>query len=159
MKENAYGGIMKDKLVKEAGGQIYKISDQATLGLPDYGHIQGGFTTYIECKIGTMFETGPFGFRVYPRRSVNDIRQFEVCRRIGKEALVLYAIYYPKIKMTCVMTVEMMATYDKEEPLIEGHQFRKGHGIEMIVAEERTYQWRMPHAGAGSRPPIPAQNI
>lgn len=159
MKENAYGGTLKDKLVKDAGGQVYKISDQATLGLPDYGHIQGGFTTYIECKIGTMHEYTPTGVRIWPRRSINDLRQFEVCRRIGKEALVLYAIYFPKIKMTCVLRVEEMNDYKKEDELLEGAQFRKGHGTDMIIAEEKMYQWRVANASVGSRPSVHTPNI
>lgn len=143
MKENVYGGALKEKLVKHIGGQVYKISDQATLGLPDYAHVNSGFTTYIECKIGVKFTIVDKRYVVKPWKQINDIRQFEVCKRISKEALVLYAMYWPQIRMSVVISLDELLSYKPDLEMMEGDHLKAGHGIEMIAKYEEVYRYKL----------------
>lgn len=140
MKEASYGAVLALKIEKEIGGRVIKISDRSTLGLPDNLHIKGGFATFIETKIGQSVSISGNGYSVQPWKCINDLRQFEVCRSLAKNAWVLYAIYYPKVKMTAVLPVVYMNDFRPSEngeypSLIEGHNFRTGHGIDMIERE------------------------
>jgi hypothetical protein len=139
MKETAYYGQMKTKLIKQVGGKIIKISDKSTLGLPDSCHIMDGVSTYIETKKDDIYGVN----YIIPWNTVKKyLRQYEVCKDIRKHTLVLYVIYCPNLKMTAVLDVNMIAEkfYRNEEPLLEGSHFTQGHGIDLIAAE--IYQHR-----------------
>jgi hypothetical protein len=133
MKESTFSGLLASKLRKEIGGKIIKISDKVMLGLPDNMHIKHSFVTFYETKIGT----GADETCCFPWEAINDIRQYEVCKRISRYALVLYVIYYPDIKMTAVLSTTQLSTFrvDKDKdsiPLFKGPYFSKGHGVESI---------------------------
>lgn len=143
MRETGYGGTMKQKLQHQVGGQVIKIADKATLGLPDNLHIYRGMTTYIETKIGEDYEdkTDPF---VKPWKLIKkDIRQFEVCKQIGKNALLLFVAYYPEIKATWVLNVKELELYKEDITLAMGRDFVWGHGIDLIARHENEYRQRM----------------
>lgn len=134
MRESSYYGTMRTKLVREVGGKVIKISDKATLGLPDSMHIRNGVVTYIETKIFDLKNQRFFAPWDVIKKYV---RQFEMCREIRKHALVLYVIYCPHVKMTAVLDVNMIKNdfYKNEAILLEGSHFVSGHGIELIVQE------------------------
>lgn len=143
MRESGYGGTMKSKLQHEVGGQVIKIADKATLGLPDNLHIHRGLTTYIETKIGEEYEdkTDPF---VKPWKLIKkNIRQFEVCKRLGKNALLLFVAYYPEIRATWVLNVRELELYEEDITLAMGRDFVWGHGIDLIARHENEYRQRM----------------
>jgi hypothetical protein len=136
MKETAYGAVLGSKIKREIGGQVFKISDNATLGLPDNMHIRRGLITYIETKIGNMHEDLTYKF-CYPWDSVNDLRQYEVCKKIRNDALLLWIIYYPSFKYTAVLDIDELDIMrsDKGGPkfvLTEGLNLVKGHGLGAI---------------------------
>lgn len=114
MKEATYTAALARDIEKEIGGKIIKISDRSTLGLPDLMHIKDGIITYIETKIGSGAEIINEIVYTQPWKSVlKDLRQFEVCKSISKHALVLYSIYYPEIKTTAIISIEMLESFRK----------------------------------------------
>jgi hypothetical protein len=139
MKETAYWSQLRNKLVKATGGLTYKMADSSSLGRPDSFHIKDGIITVIETKIGKNFHhTETVGPLCFPWKEVNDRRQFEVCKEMSREGLVLYAIYYPKIKYTAVLEVNYLNEFRMglgadPKPLEVGPNFVAGHGIELIV--------------------------
>lgn len=106
MKEASYYSELSDDVVRRVGGKMIKISDRSTLGLPDSMHVVNGIVTYVETKIGEgVQEINGFDY-VQPWKFVKkDMRQYEVCRSISKHALVLYAVYYPSERISCVMKI------------------------------------------------------
>lgn len=138
MKEAAYNSTLASKIEKEIGGKVYKISDQSTLGLPDSIHIMNGFASFIECKIGKCSQAN----WVEPLKVIRDIRQYEVCRQISKNALVLYAIYYPEIRSTAVIPIEIIHDMknSEEKRLFFGQYLTRGHGIDLIAKFLKGYQ-------------------
>lgn len=140
MKESSYYGTMRTKLVHEIGGKVIKISDKATLGLPDSMHIGEGVVSYIETKIHDLKDQNYF----IPWSVIKKyVRQFEMCKEIRKHALVLYVIYCPYVKMTAVLDVKTIEEhfYRNEHILIRSStSFVNGHGIELI--SENIMNWR-----------------
>jgi hypothetical protein len=133
MKESTFGAMLAFKIKKEIGGVVIKISDKVMLGLPDNMHIKYSFVTFYETKIGDKGTEQS----CYPWESVNDIRQFEVCKRMSRNAIVLYVIYYPDVKMTAVLNVLQLAEFQVGKhkdplPLLKGPCYVKGHGVEVI---------------------------
>ncbi len=138
MRESSYYGTMKKKLVQEIGGMILKISDRATLGLPDSSHVRHGVVVYLETKIYDIHNQN----YIIPWNVIKkDVRQFEKCREIRKHTLVLYVIYCPNIKMTAVLDVNTVYEkfYRNEVVLLEGPDFVHGHGIE--VMKKKINEW------------------
>lgn len=131
MKEATYNSTLASKIEKEIGGKVYKISDQSTLGMPDSVHLLDGIATFIECKIGKT-KTSDY---VEPLESINDLRQFEVCRRISLNSLVLYAIYYPEIKSTAVIPVRVLHAMKSSayKMAFIGQHLTRGHGIDLVA--------------------------
>jgi hypothetical protein len=131
MKESSYWGSLRQKLVEEVGGKCIKIADVATLGLPDSIHIHTGIATFIETKIGDEKATPVHPWFILK----HDVRQFEVCKRIALNALVLYVIYYPEIRMTAVFQPAHL------EPILDtGPSLVRGHGISAIKKEMEQYR-------------------
>lgn len=148
MKEAGYGTQLSHKIEKQLGGKVTKLSDRAGLGRPDYQWLKNGISTFIETKIGKCYELGTTGISewiCYPWKEINDIRQFEVCKTFSKHALVLYAIYYPKIKWSLVLDIEELSEYrialgGQPKPCFK---LKPGHGIEAIKSysqEDRRYR-------------------
>lgn len=137
MKEASYNSTLASKLEKEVGGQVIKLSDKATLGLPDSMHVMDGIVTFIECKLGR--DSNQY---VHPWKSINDLRQYETCKRLSKNALVLYAIYYPKTKMSAVLSIadlEILRPH-KECAIFKGDGLVNGHGVDLIF--RKITDWR-----------------
>jgi hypothetical protein len=113
MKESSYLSALSLDIEKQIGGKVIKTSDRSTLGLPDSTHILDGIVTYIEAKIGDKVEFDLDGVPyVQPWRTVKkDLRQYEVCKSMAKHASVVYAIYYPEIKKSAIITVEVLAQF------------------------------------------------
>ncbi len=138
MKEAAYNSTLASKIEKEIGGKVYKISDQSTLGLPDSLHIMDGLASFIECKIGKCNQTN----WVEPLKAIKDIRQYEVCRQISKNALVLYAIYYPEIRAAAVIPIDILHRMknSEEQRLFFGQYLTQGHGVDLIAEFLKGYR-------------------
>lgn len=138
MKETSYGGTLKAKLKAELKCYAIKISDNATLGLPDSVFlIRDSKAFFIETKIGKELYGAGLGIACIPWDSINDLRQFEVCQAIGKHALVIYAIYYPVERYTAVFTTDELQNIrpsPKQMIGIGGH-LAKGHGIDLIKTQ------------------------
>jgi hypothetical protein len=138
MKEAPYTSSLSNTLEKLTKGKVLKISDRSTLGLPDCSHIKDSIVTYIETKVEDRFEKLAGEFYVQPWLTIKkDLRQFEVCKEISKKALVLYAIYYPKIKHSCILGFDEIAqlreTEDGFVPYLNPKLLIFGHGAEDIV--------------------------
>ena len=142
MREASFNSIFAHKLEKEMGGKVIKISDKVTLGLPDSMHLFQGITTFFEVKIGTISSIEVVGDRLYcrPWAMIKDLRQFEMCKSLGKHATVLYVIYWPNVRMTAVLPVETLELYrpsrdsqiDKKGLLlIKSPNFLEGHGVDI----------------------------
>ena len=139
MKESSYGSQLKAKLVTEVGGLMWKISDRSTLGLPDNIHVNKGFATFIETKefstSGTI--TNPFDY-------IDDLRQFEVCRRIGKVSLVLYAMYFSEQRKTLIMSPDELQAYRVKAtnlPEFQKVYVVRGHGVDIIKLRMEEYYY------------------
>jgi len=140
MKEAPYTSSLSRDIEIDVGGKVIKISDRSTLGLPDSMHLLDGIVTYIETKIEENYTLGSDNvIYVQPWRSVKkDIRQYEVCRSIAKHSCVVYAIYYPIIKMSCVIPVEVLAQFRPQPgesfmPYLCGEEYlRKGRGLSQL---------------------------
>lgn len=132
MKEATYGSSLAIKIEREIGGKVIKVADKATLGLPDYLHLQDSICTFIETKIGHA-TIGSLN-RVNPKKAVNDIRQLQACRLLSRYCLVLYAIYYPDLKMTAVVEVNVLERFTLDTAAVcdSFGILRKGHGIPQI---------------------------
>lgn len=139
MKEASYGATLKAKLVSQ-GGICVKIADSSTLGLPDSWYANEGMVTFIETKIGEKHEIRPDGFLVRPWLCVNDMGQFEHCKRISKHALVLYAAYYPEIRWSWVLSIKHLEEFRSGCGIIEGPFFVKGHGVEVVQSYIKDYR-------------------
>lgn len=131
MNESSYGSQLTSKIEKQLGGKIEKLSDRTGLGRPDYLWIKHGIGIFIETKIGKYFEYDANQKICYPWKEVNDLRQFEVCKRWSKHALVLYAIYYPKIKSSAILHLDELEGFrvplgGQAKPCL---QLISGHGI------------------------------
>ena len=112
MKEASYLSSISSDIEKQIGGKVIKISDRSTLGLPDSMHIRDGIVTYIETKIDEHFEIYGGIIHVQPWKAVKkDLRQFEICRSISRHSLVVYMIYYPAIKRTAVLSVDLLVQF------------------------------------------------
>lgn len=139
MKEYPYTAELTREIESEIGGKVVKISDRSTLGLPDSMHIQDGIVTYIESKISTRYVEAEDGIYVQPWASVKkDIRQYEVCRSMSRHALVVYAIYWPKIKMSAILPMDILAKFrplnEDSEPgwLCHPNYLAKGKGLDQL---------------------------
>jgi hypothetical protein len=149
VREASYNSIFASKIERQIGGRVIKISDKVSLGLPDSVHLMSGIATFFEVKIGIKrnFCVKNDISYCYPWTCINDLRQYEVCRSIGKNATVLYIIYWPDIRMTTVLSVGSLAMFrpvtQSDSPnglqLIEGDNFVKGHGVEVFhqILEKR----------------------
>jgi len=130
MREASYGAILASKIEEEIGGKVLKLSDRSSLGWPDNVHIKDGVATFFETKINdTRCDF------IYPWDSFKkDRRQFEICKRFSKYALVLFIIYCPRTKMAAVLNIEELESFKKDEDrlLFRGDLFSPGHGIERI---------------------------
>lgn len=147
MKEYDYGATLCEKLEKNYDGIAVKIADKATLGLPDILFVSKGQATFIETKIGKRFSLVDDIIEINPWLCINDLRQYEHCRKLSRHAMVLYAIYYPEIKFTVVMSVSILSNYrpKENEPIHfidnTGPHMEKGHGLGIIgsyIAEYRS---------------------
>jgi len=137
MREAYVNSRIADDIEEEIGGRCIKLSDKVSLGLPDTLHIKDGIITFIEFKIGDKHETINNIVSVKPWDSVNDIRQYEICRSLAKNCLVLYMIYYKEIKMTAILPVEILNLYNPRyaSPAItlDGNKYLvNGYGIEKL---------------------------
>lgn len=135
MKETSYGGTLKAKLKTELHCYAIKISDNATLGLPDSVFlIKESKAFFIETKIGKELYGANLGIGCVPWDSINDLRQFEVCRSINNHALVLYAIYFPKERYTAVFNVTELQNirFSPSTMIGIGDHLAKGHGVDLI---------------------------
>lgn len=143
MRESGYGGTLANKVEKMIGGQVRKIADSASLGLPDNMHIHHGRITFWETKMieykDVTKETGKY--MVQPWHVVNDLRQFEICRLMSKHAMVLYAAYCPELQMSWVLEVNMLNDYRRGSYIEEGMFFKKGHGVDIINYWEEHQVW------------------
>lgn len=142
MRESNYGAQLKGKIEKQLGGKVAKLADRANLGRPDSLWIRNGIGVFIETKIGTHYEED----FCYPWKEINDLRQFEVCRQFSRHSLVLYAIYYPKVKKTAILEVNFLATFrvDIGTETKPYHTWTDGHGIDTIdqlAQEDRRYRF------------------
>lgn len=147
MKEAAYLSQFSNDIEKELGGKVIKTADKSTLGLPDSGWIKDGIIVYIEAKIDTQTECDSEGkIYVQPWRAIEkDIRQYEVCRSIAKHACVVFAIYYPSVKMSAILPVETLTQFKPSSSgklpyLCDDRFLSKGRGlrqIKRIVDEHR----------------------
>ena len=151
MKESPHNSKLSDEIEQKIGGKVIKISDKVTLGLPDSLHYADSLVTFYEVKIGArnyVRDGVDFNLECEPWRSVNDRRQYETCRNMSKNALVLYVIYYPDYEMTAVIPMDMLERYDPVRSkslhkwLVEGPYFVKGHGVDRIaeLIDERRKQ-------------------
>jgi hypothetical protein len=144
MKETSYGGQLKNKLEKELGGKVLKISDRATLGLPDYSHVKDGIVTYIETKITVSKENGFIIPWNVIKKGTDGIRQYETCKSLASNALVLYAIYCSDSKMTAVLLLNYVSSVfahtEKRLYHEENYYFTKGHGIDLIKTKILNYR-------------------
>jgi hypothetical protein len=143
MKEAYYLAVLSLDIEKEIGGKVTKIADKSTLGLPDSIHCHRGLATFIETKIseGRLDPQGKF--RVQPWRAVKkDVRQFEVCRDLSKNALVLYAIYYPDMKMSAILTIPQLVELRGKEDfwLNDPHILGPGRGLSQIKHHQEVYR-------------------
>lgn len=147
MKEAAYLSQFSNDIEKKLGGKVIKISDKSTLGLPDSMWLSLGIAVFIESKIENHVEIDREG-RVYvqPWRSIKkDIRQYEVCKSIAQHSCVVFAIYYPSVKMSAILPVEMINQFkmllrDNYAYLCDDKYLQKGRGLEQfkrIVDEHR----------------------
>jgi hypothetical protein len=138
MREASYNSTLATEIEEEIGGRVIKLSDRATLGLPDSLHILDSIVTFIEIKIGEKVFEVDGQIEVEPWKAINDLRQYEVCRAISKYATMIYMIYYPTVKMTAVLPIQVLGLYNplqcspaairlREEPYLVN-----GHGVETL---------------------------
>src|ERR1035437_3965761 len=104
MNEASYYSMLAHDIESKIGGKITKLADKSTLGLPDSIHVKDGIVTWIETKIGTGAEIISSLIYTQPwNEAKKDLRQFEVCNRMSKHSLVLYAVYYPMIRASAII--------------------------------------------------------
>lgn len=137
MNEASYLSAFSDELEKAEGGKVIKISDRSTLGLPDSFHIKDGIVTYFEGKIGTDYDFIGDHPSVFPWQIVKkDLRQFEVCRSMARNALVVYCIYWTTLKMSAVLPVQKIMSMRslKGQPLqrLDRSFLYPGHGVPQL---------------------------
>ena len=141
MRENYFNATFAGKIEREIGGIVTKISDRSTLGLPDSHHAYAGVVTFFEVKINeakdaVQLHDGVMSCR--PWDAINDLRQYEVCKRLSRCATVLYVIYHPAACTTALIPLETLALYNRkrnDNPLIwlpKGPFFTDGYGIEIF---------------------------
>ena len=155
MKEAYYNASFSARIMNLVGGRVIKLSDRVTLGLPDSIHIFGGLSTFFEVKIDesvhavSMFQDK---LSCQPWEAVNDLRQYEVCRKISQCALVLYVIYYPRAHMTAVIPLHILEHYNRKHDetclfwLQRGPYINTGHGEDLyqrILNERREYLYEV----------------
>jgi len=139
MREASYNSLFASKLERDIGGEVQKISDRSSLGLPDSFHYMGGIVTFFEVKVvnatnAISLYQGKMACK--PWEAVNDIRQFEVCRRMNKNATVLYVIYYTASRTSAVIPLELLEKYNRKRHadclyyLQKGQYFVDGHGVD-----------------------------
>jgi hypothetical protein len=138
MKEASYNAMMSSTLAHTYGGKVLKLADRATLGLPDTIHYKDSVMTWLEVKIGkpssVLHQKNYREWFCRPSDCVNDLRQYEHCRAIGKSANLIWVIYWPHIRMTSVVTQDMMELFWRTKYLLkEGRNFTSGHGIQLII--------------------------
>jgi hypothetical protein len=145
VKEAPYNSSLASAIEKEIGGKIIKISDRATLGLPDSWHIKDGVLTCIEAKIDDHYETDLDGeifvqpWRVIKKQS-DGLRQYEVCKSIARHCSVVYAIYYPKVRMSAILPIEIFDQFrpnegEKTLPYLTNEAYlAHGKGIRQLKA-------------------------
>jgi len=134
MKESYFVSKLSIDLERDVGGRVYKISDKSTLGLPDSMHLKDGIITFIETKISYDQECVDNVIYVAPWKSVKkDIRQFEVCKEISKNALVLYCIHYPQVNRTAVLSIPLVEQFRGLDRWLNTQMYlRPGNGLEQI---------------------------
>jgi hypothetical protein len=110
VKEAMFFQILKNKIQKEIGGKVVKVSDKSSLGIPDSYHLRDSIVTFMETKIGSSFEKEDDGkIFLQPWKIIKkDLRQYEVCKSFSHYALVLYVIYYPEGGFSAVLTIDQI---------------------------------------------------
>ena len=149
MRENYFNANFARKIEKEIGGVVIKTSDRTTLGLPDSYHAYSGVVTFFEVKINEAKNAIQIVDGVpscKPWDAVNDLRQYEVCKRLSRCATVLYVIYHPAACTTALIPLDLLALYNRKRNdnsriwLPMGPYMADGYGIEIfnrIRLEER----------------------
>lgn len=135
MKESSYNSTLSRKIEKEIGGQVVKTSDRSTLGRPDSMHVKDGIVSFFEVKVATEYTISEDKIYVQPWNHINDIRQYEVCKRTSQHALVFYAIYWPIITVSAILTIEELEgirTEGEELWVCTSPVLLVGHGLERI---------------------------
>jgi len=134
MKESYYLSKLSGDLEKDLHCKIYKISDRSTLGLPDSMILKDGIVTFIETKVAYDEDYLDKVLYVAPWKTVKkDIRQFEVCKEMSKNALVLYCIHYPQVNHTTVLTMNMVEQFRGLDKWLNNPMYlRPGNGLEQI---------------------------
>jgi len=154
MKESSFVSKFSTDLEKKAGGKMYKLADRASLGRPDSFHLKSGLVTFIEFKVEERVEWAAGNSWVQPFKTIRkDLRQYEICREISKNALVLFVIYYPRIKYSAVLTVDQMVSLrcDKEEDAFGIHEDKwlnpkallQGFGIPKVISHMNDYKEKL----------------
>ena len=138
MNEASYNSALSTDIKRLMGGRTVKIADKATLGLPDSMHIQYGLVTFYECKIS---KSNNRAF-VFPWAHINDNRQYEVCKKFSEHALVLYAVYFPFIKYSLVVSIRELENRRSNTSITvgPGRFFTPGHGADLIKARIIDYR-------------------
>lgn len=139
MRENYFNATFSNRVKQEIGGTVIKSSDRTTLGLPDSYHAFSGVVTFFEIKINEAKDAIQIHDGVpscQPWDAVNDLRQYEVCKRLARCATVLYIIYHPVACTTALIPLDLLALYNRkrnDNPLIwlpKGPYLVDGHGVE-----------------------------
>lgn len=146
MKEATFLSMLSHDLEVDIGGKVVKISDKATLGLPDSMYLNKGFVTYIETKIGDVYKVIDNVVYVKPWDSIKkDLRQFEVCRMMAKNSLVVFIIHYPKVKKTLVLTLNDIKTLQQypDSTCNSTNSLKEGRGLEKLKIVMGQYQKEM----------------
>jgi len=141
VRENYFNANFSNRLEKEIGGVVIKSSDRTTLGLPDSYHAFKGVVTFFEVKINeaknaVQLHDGVMSCQ--PWDAINDLRQYEVCKRLARCATVLYVIYHPIACTTALIPLDLLAKYNRKRNddhliwLPKGPYFVDGYGIEVF---------------------------
>jgi hypothetical protein len=146
MLESTFGGALSSDIERKMGGKIFKISDRSTLGLPDYIHLLTGIATYIETKIGDEYTLAEGFHYIQPWKIIKkDIRQYEVCKLISRHTLVLYAIYYPEIRKTAILTMDNVEQLRPDNPLAKIPWLNSADILQVGYGSNRVVQLMINH--------------
>src|ERR1035437_6753263 len=135
MNEASYYSMLAHDIESKIGGKITKLADKSTLGLPDSIHVKDSIVTWIETKIGIGAEIISSLIYTRPWNVVKkDLRQFEVCKRMSKHSLVLYAIYYPIARVSAIVTINQLEALRSNPDGFFVHKdyVKLGRGLEQI---------------------------